>query len=230
MDYAELRIAEIPVLVRDHAVDKLREAIAAGFYPPGARLVERELCEALGVSRTSVREALRLLQAENLIEVGPRRSITVTIVSARDAEDIYTLRETIESIAIRRFVERKDPVAHKSLTTIWKSLQKAIGKDDLPTLAALAGRFYETILKGSGSKVIHDTGSLLLKRVSYLRLSAMAQPGRLNGGVEEWNAIMAAVQNEDPKAAAAALAHHIRNSRTAIVALVTRQEADAPHR
>ncbi len=70
MDIEDLRVDANPTLVREHALSKLRSAIGSGLYPPGKRLVERELCEVLGVSRTSVREALRQLQAEGLIEAG----------------------------------------------------------------------------------------------------------------------------------------------------------------
>ena len=111
MEYQDLRIVENPTLVREHALDKLRSAISRGLYPPGMRLVERELCEALGVSRTSVREALRQLQAENLIEVGKRRNITVAIVSSKDAEDIYLMREMLETLAVQRFVALADQLA-----------------------------------------------------------------------------------------------------------------------
>ena len=224
MKKEDLRIVENPTLVRDHAVEKLRDAIAQGYYKPGTRLVERELCEALGVSRTSVREAMRQLQAENLVTVGPRRNISVTVLSPGDAEDIYLLREMIESAAIRRMVERRDPAMVKELTGIWKNMQKAISRNDLPTLAGMASNFTEAVLRGSGSKVIFDTGMQLLKRVSYLRLASMSEPGRLEGGMDEWNAVMDAVEQGDANAAAEAMTRHVRQSRRAIVARLETEE------
>src|SRR5438067_1583646 len=68
-----LRVLAPQTLVRDEAFDRLRDAIITGHFPPGARLVERELCEAMGVSRTSIREVLRRLEAEKLVRVEPRR-------------------------------------------------------------------------------------------------------------------------------------------------------------
>ncbi|MBZ6377153.1 GntR family transcriptional regulator [Pacificimonas flava] len=217
MKIEDLRIVENPTLVRDHAVEKLRDAISTGFYKPGTRLVERELCEALGVSRTSVREAMRQLQAENLVTVGPRRNISVTVLSPEDAEDIYVLREMIEAKAVHRLVRRNDQAVISELTGLWKDMQKAIRKNDLPTLSKMAGAFNEAVLRGSGSKVIHDTGLQLLKRVSYLRLASMSEPGRLEGGMEEWDAMMDAVERRDADAAAEAMARHVRESRQAIV-------------
>lgn len=224
MNIEDLRIVANPTLVREHALEKLRAAIASGLYQPGARLVERELCEALGVSRTSVREALRQLQSEGLIEAGQRRSIIVSMVSTEDAFDLYTLREQVEATAIRRLVALDDPKTLKRLQTTCKAIEKFANKGNLPALAEMAGSFYEDILEGSGSKVINETGRQLLKRVSYLRLASMSEPERLERGIAEWTAIVDAVAARDADAAADALSRHIRNSREAVVARLRGEE------
>lgn len=227
MDYQDLRIVENPTLVREHALDKLRNAISRGLYPPGMRLVERELCEALGVSRTSVREALRQLQAENLIEVGKRRNITVAVVSAKDAEDIYLLREMLETLAVKRFVASADDNAIKKLVRIHKDLRKVLNKGDVRELAIMAGEFYETILNGSGSKVISDIARQLLTRVNYLRMRSMAEPHRLEDGMQEWDRLIEAIVARDPEAAAKAMGTHLANARRAIVAKLKQEEEEA---
>jgi DNA-binding GntR family transcriptional regulator len=227
LDYQDLRIVENPTLVREHALDKLRNAISRGLYPPGMRLVERELCEALGVSRTSVREALRQLQAENLIEVGKRRNITVAVVSAKDAEDIYLLREMLETLAVKRFVASADENAIKKLVRIHKELRKVLNKGDVRELAIMAGEFYETILNGSGSKVISDIARQLLTRVNYLRMRSMAEPHRLEDGMQEWDRLIEAIVARDPEAAAKAMGTHLANARRAIVAKLKQEEEEA---
>lgn len=216
METEDLRIEEGPTLVREHAARKLRDAIAAGLYKPGARLVERELCDALGVSRTSVREAMRQLQAENLIRVGPRRNISVAVLTLQDAHDIYELREIVEPAALRRFIAEADKNAMKQVTDSWAAMRKTFTKRDFLTLAREATRLYEHFLAHCGSPVYRDTGMHLLNRVSYLRLAAMSTPGRLESGMEEWRMIVEATVNRDADAAAAAFAAHIRNARLAI--------------
>src|SRR5690606_26827074 len=191
------------------------------------RLVERELCEALGVSRTSVREALRQLQAENLIEVGKRRNITVAIVSAKDAEDIYLLREMLETLAVKRFVASADDNAIKKLVRIHKDLRKVLNKGDVRELAIMAGEFYETILNGSGSKVISDIARQLLTRVNYLPMRSMAEPHRLEDGMQEWDRLIEAIVARDPEAAAKAMGTHLANARRAIVAKLKQEEEEA---
>lgn len=227
MEYEDLRIVENPSLVRDYTLEKLRAAISTGLYPPGARLVERELCEALGVSRTSVREALRQLQSENLVEAGKRRSINVAIITAQDADDIYMIREMLETEAIRRFVQVGDEKAIKELVRIHKQIAKALTKDNVRQLAGVASEFYETILLGAKSKVIYEVARPLLARVNYLRIRSMAEPGRLDGGLREWDALIKAVTDGDAEAAATAMRTHLRNARTAIVARLQAEEAQA---
>lgn len=224
MEYQDLRIVENPTLVREHALDKLRNAISRGLYPPGMRLVERELCEALGVSRTSVREALRQLQAENLIEVGKRRNITVSVVSSKDAEDIYLMREMLETLAVQRFVALADENAIKKLVRIHKDLRKVLNKGDVRELAIMAGEFYETILNGSGSKVIADMARQLLTRVNYLRMRSMAEPHRLEDGMHEWDTLIEAIVERNPETAAKAMGAHLANARRAIVAKLKLEE------
>ncbi|WP_022958212.1 GntR family transcriptional regulator [Spongiibacter tropicus] len=224
MKYQDLKITVNPALVRDHAVDKLRNAICTGLYPPGTRLIERELCEALGVSRTSVREALRQLQSESLIEVGQRRNIRVAIVSSDEAADLYFIRIQLETEAVRRFVELADKEAIKNLVQIRKAMSKQLHKGDIQQLCQLAGEFYETILAGCGSKVIYDVAKQLLARVQYLRFRSMSAPGRLDDGLREWDSLVEAITSGKGKLAAKLMADHLENAKQAVVATLKEEE------
>ena len=101
----DLRIKQ-DKLVRDKVVDALRQAILDGVLAPGRRLTEKELTELTGVSRTSVREALRGLQAEGLVEESPSRGLRVAVPTAEEIEQIYEVRAELEPLAVRLFVER----------------------------------------------------------------------------------------------------------------------------
>jgi DNA-binding GntR family transcriptional regulator len=227
MKLEDLKIVENPTLVRDHTLEKLRGAITTGLYPPGMRMVERQLCEALGVSRTSIREAIRQLQSESLVEVGKRRNIHVAVITAKDAEDIYLLRERLETLAIRRFVENADDRQVKALQRVHRDLHRALAKRDLRQLADIAGEFYRTIIAGADSKVIFEVARQLLARVTYLRFRSMSEPGRLQDGVREWDAMMDAVLARDADRAEEAMALHLRNAREAVVGrLLREQEAE----
>jgi len=220
----DLKIVDGPTLVRDHTLEKLRGAITTGLYPPGMRLIERELCEALGVSRTSVREALRQLQSESLVEISRRRSVHVAVISAKDANDIYLLRERLETLAIRRFVESGDDKQIKALQRVHRDMRRALNKQDLRQLALMAGEFYEIIIAGAGSRVIFEMARQLLARVTYLRFRSMSEPGRLQAGIVEWDAIVDAILARDPGAAETAMAIHLHNAREAVVGRLLREQ------
>src|SRR5690606_30207218 len=218
MELDSLRIISNPVLVRDYAVEKLRNALATGLYKPGDRLVDRDLCEVLQISRTSVREALRQLQAEKLITVGPRRRISVAMLTAEDAADIYLLREMLECEAISRFVERADTASVQSLSDLYKAMRKAVDNKDIPELVSFSNQFTETILKGCGSDTIHSFGMQLMHRVGYLKATAMAEPNRVGVGFDELGAVVKAVNDRNAKAAKKAMIEHIRKASEAITA------------
>lgn len=227
LEHQDLRIVDSQPLVREHALDMLRNAISHGLYPPGMRLVERDLCEVLGVSRTTVREALRQLQVENLIEIGKRRNITVAVVTAKDAEDIYLTREMLETMAVKRFVARGDENAVKKLVRIHKDLRKLPGKGSVRQLALMAGELYAAIFRGSGSKVITEMGRPLHARVSYLRMRSMAEPHRRKEGMAEWDRLIKAILAANSHAAVKAIREHLTKERREVVSRLRREEQQA---
>src|SRR5208282_2451097 len=101
-----LLITRLPVPLRNRVVERLRVAIREQLLPEGSRLVERQLCEMLGVSRTLVREALRQLEAEGLVTIIPHRGPSVARLDRATVKGIYEVRGVLEALAGRLFVER----------------------------------------------------------------------------------------------------------------------------
>ena len=101
----ELYIAPSVAPLRREIETRLRTAIVAGRFKPGDRLIEREMCELLGVSRASLREALRQLEAEELVKIVPHRGPVVSEVTVEEAEQLYDVRAMLEGLAARRFAE-----------------------------------------------------------------------------------------------------------------------------
>ncbi len=227
LKYPDLQIVAHPPLVREHALNELRNAISRGRYPPGMRLVERDLCDVLGVSRTTIREALRQLQAENLIEIGKRRTITVTVITAKDAEDIYLAREMLDTMAVKRFVARADENVIKKLVRIHKDLRKSVNKGNVSQSALLAGELYATILHGSGSKVITGMAHQLLTRVNYLCMRSMAEPHCRKEGMREWDRLIKAILAADTSAAVKAIREHVTKERREVLARLRQEEQQA---
>ncbi|MAY61423.1 MAG: GntR family transcriptional regulator [Rhizobiales bacterium] len=199
--------------VQQEVVDKLRQAILSGMFPPGHRLVEGELCEALGVSRSSLREALRNLQAEHLVEIIPNRGPQVPVLSWEDAEEIYEVRELLEGEAAARCASRMSDDCISQLEERLEAFHRAVLDEDGEALTEAAAAFYAVILSGCGNKIIVQVQAGLLARISYLRTRSMSLPGRARRSYEEMRAIYAAIAARDERDARKAAMKHVANAR-----------------
>ena len=212
MNEDDMRIVGTPFLVRDQAVVRLRTAIVTGHYRPGARLIERELCDLLGVSRTSVREALRQLEAERLVTVRPRSGPEVTSIGPKEATELYEMRTILEGMAVRLFVERASDKDVARLTRLSDTFARAATKGDMPRMIAVMSDFYDCIFAGTDNEVMHGYCRQLCARVDFLRFTSMSQPGRSEESVREIGAIVAAIALRDADAAQRVATEHIRNA------------------
>lgn len=129
---------------------RLRRAIHGGTLPPGARLVERQLADRLGVSRAPVRDALLMLEQDGLVASAGRRGKIVATLSAEDAWEVYTLRATLEAMAFRLAAERATPGAIAELESIVAQMLGKQDQGDVESLATLDMRFHEAVCRASG--------------------------------------------------------------------------------
>src|SRR5215475_3289333 len=125
-----LRIEDVPT-VRAMVAQKLREAIMSGKLKPGQRLVERELCEMTGVSRPSIREALRLLEADGLVNTVPHRGPMVSTISLEEARQLYAARAVLEGFAGRECARLRDPAVARRMGNALTRLKAAFTKADM---------------------------------------------------------------------------------------------------
>lgn len=204
--------------LREQVTKALRQAILTSELLPGQRLVERELIDKLGVSRTTVREAIRELTAEGLVTVVPQKGAIVTAISRDDAADLYEARSAIESLIVRRFTERASDAAVKDLQTAMRDFRKATERaKSIAELLTAKDGFYDVLVSGAGSAVLANLLASLHARVSMLRATSLGHAGRPTKAVEELEAVVAAIAARDASAAAEACAVHIRNaSQTAL--------------
>jgi DNA-binding GntR family transcriptional regulator len=210
-----LEVLGPPVLIRDRAFDEVRDAIISGRIAPGTRLIERELCEALKISRASVREVLRRLEAERLISVEPRRGPTVMVLSIEEAGEIYEIRAMLESLVIRRFTELASADEIATLEAIFATVRAAAEDNAVERIVTLMRDFNAHAVAVARQSV---TGDLLLQldaRISWLRVKAMAVPGRLASSLEEISAVLGHVRGRNPDLAAQAIHASVMKAREA---------------
>lgn len=207
-----LGVQRVAAPLREQVLDLLRQAIVEHRLKPGQRLIERELVEQIGVSRTTIREVLRQLAAEGLVATIPQRGAVVAIPTEEEAAELYEVRAALESLAARRFVEHASDSQVHALRAAFEQVEEVMSVgDDADVLAMIQAKdlFYDVLLKGSGNRSIHSILSGLTARVSVLRATSMSQPGRALASVEEIRAIVAAIEARDADAAAEACAHHV---------------------
>lgn len=207
----DLRVA--PRTVQQEVVEKLRHAILSGIFQPGNRLVESQLCGSLGVSRPSLREALRSLQAERLIEIVPNRGPQIPVLSWRDAEEIYEVRELLEGEAAARCAAAISETDLEELSDQLEEFRRACRRKDPAGQINTATEFYAIILRNCGNKIIEQVEGGLLARVNFLRARSMSLPDRVKSSYDEMNAIYVAIKNRDTEKARKAARHHVVNAR-----------------
>jgi DNA-binding GntR family transcriptional regulator len=219
--------------VRELAVQKLRSAIISGQLQPGQRLVEKDLCHLTGVSRTSIREALRILEGERLIRAPANKGPSVAVLTSEEASQIYQVRAVLESLAVRAAAIHATEEEIGKLDDVVDRFARAAAAKDLMSLVKLAAEYYDILMTASRNEIVADILKSLHARVSFLRATSMSTPGRLPQSIAEMRAIVKAIEKKDPDAAAKASERHIaRGSRAAIAGLatLTKQAANGqPH-
>lgn len=225
MNTSTLSISPALAPVRRQVEHRLRDAIHSGVLKPGEKLIERDLCSRLGVSRTSLREALRQLEAEGLINLVPYRGPEVAYLSLKEAQDIYQVRELLEGFAGQQFAKLANDAEREALETCFDETREAIRAKEYDRLIELKESFYRTLLNGARNDVARETLSRLNGRVRRLRTISLSASDRPLSTLAELEVVMAAIRNRNPEAARIACAHHVRQAAQAALALLREQPA-----
>ncbi|MDR5702173.1 MAG: GntR family transcriptional regulator [Armatimonadota bacterium] len=203
------------VPVRDLALEKLRNAILSGYFKPGDRLIERELCKKMGISRTPIREAIRKLEQEGLITTIPYKGPIVTVLSPEDIEEVFQVRAVLEGLAIRLLATRQDIQAIQAMRKAVEAGERALERGSLRALVATNRAFHEAISKGSGNKLLQSLLSNLRARIGLLRVQSLSLPGRPEESVREHRQLLRAVERGLPDEGEALMRAHVARAREA---------------
>lgn len=197
--------------IRQQTIHALRQAILNFQLKPGQRLVERELIERLGVSRTTLREALRELAAEGLVTVVPQKGARVRAPSFEEATDLYEVRAALESIVVTRFVERASDDEIRALQEA-TAHYKGVSDRTTDILALLRAKelFYEVLIRGARSNALQQLLEGIKARVQALRATSLSRPGRATETVAELQAVVTAIASRDAPLASRLCAEHVR--------------------
>lgn len=209
MSLYDLRIEQPPQTLREIVVARLRSAIITGRFRSGDRLVERTLCDQLGVSRTVVREALRTLEAEGLVEAPTNKGPIVARLDWATARQIYDIRLLLEQKAAAACAQCADQVVKARLAQAFANIEAASTLGDRAALLSATTRFYEIIFDAAGHAIAWEIVQRLNGRISRLRALTLATSERRVSGPARMARICEAIQINDPEAASIAVHEHL---------------------
>jgi len=204
---AKRRLGEAHSSLHDQVVTELRQAILSGRLKPGERLVEGRLADELGVSRNPVREAIRVLASEGLIEVTARRGAAVATMTEQEARETIELRALLEGQNARLAARRQDKEIIKRIETALNKGSAAVAARRFEQLFDLNRLFHRELAAAGQNTVLGDLLQKLRERTAML-FSPM-DPGRQARSWEEHAAILRAIIKGDERAAATLAAEHV---------------------
>lgn len=188
---------QAPPTLRKQVVDTLRAAVAGGELEPGERLVERVLCERIGVSRTSLREALRELENEGLVTTLPNRGLIISTLDPKAAKNVFDIRASLEALLCRLFCENASDEQIDALKGAHRDVVAAYKVGDGRDMIAAKTRFYDVLMAGADNPEAERMLRSIHIRVSQLRLLSLSQAARREESLKELEGLVGALCRRD---------------------------------
>jgi DNA-binding GntR family transcriptional regulator len=205
----------------DRAYDLFREGLRTGTFRPGQRLLETELAEQLGMSRTPVREAIRRLQSEGLIAHLPARGLCVATYDAAQVDELYVMREALEGTAARLAAQH---AGKPEITLLQRMLEQEAGLSG-EAAAEHNRRFHRALHQAAHNRYLLRSLSAISDALLLLGPTTLETPGRAAAARAEHARIVAAIAARDSAAAEAAARAHIAAAHEARLAMAAAEPA-----
>ncbi|MGE4247966.1 MAG: GntR family transcriptional regulator [Parvibaculaceae bacterium] len=210
------------------ALNELREMIVRGDLKAGEKIAEASVCEMLGISRTPLREALKLLSAEGLIELRPNRGAAIAPLRVEELTSLFEVVAGIERLAAELAALRLTPDDIGRLRALQEEMERYFGHGDRKDYFRLNQEVHGLIVSGAKNEVLSATHAWLFARAERARYLALDVRGRWLESVDEHRAILEALEARDAEKAGRLLETHIKHTGTAVLAALARKESDGP--
>jgi len=221
-----LRVKRPEKTLRELALERMRDAILSFHFKPGERLVERDLCTQLDVSRTIVREVLRHLESEGLVATAGTRGPVVAITTPEQALQIYEIRGALEGMAAKVCAEKRDPRVAAALQATLDRIKAAYTRRRMDHVLDETTEFYRTLFAEAERDVAWGIVSSLTARINRLRSMTIKSPGRAVNGPAQMQRIVDAVRDGDGDAAFRAAQEHVGIASSIARSLLARTASD----
>ena len=203
--------------LHDTVVDHLRNLIVEAVLTPGTKLNERELCETLGISRTPLREALKVLAAEGLIEISPNRGASVSKMSETEIWETFELMSGLEAMSGELACDRITPVELAEIKALHYAMLACKAQNDLPGYYSRNQAIHDKINDAARNSVLRQTYLGLNRRLKALRFKSNFQPTKWDSAAHDHDEMVKALEARDGKRLAAILRQHLLDKRDAVL-------------
>lgn len=201
-----------PKTVIDDCVSQLRADIMNGNLRPGQKLIEADLCSQMGISRPSLREALRVLEAEKLIELVPNRGPSVAGLGEREIEEIHDVWSMLTGEGVYRFASVASPKDVANLSRMVARLKLASRLDNHLEMLAATNAIFNTVLTKCGNDLLVEMVYSLVSRINFLRAQSLLDQQWRHLCIEEIEETIASIRANKPTAARQAVQTHISSA------------------
>lgn len=216
--------------LHDETLSRLRDHIVEGNIPDGGRILERELCELLGISRTPLREALKVLASEGIVELLPNRGARVRALSERDLHELFDLMGGLEALSGRLACENITDAEVAEIEQLHHEMYGFYLRKDMHNYFRANQAIHQKILAASRNHTLQSTYATLAGRIRRVRYSAnfAREKERWGEAMREHELILDALRRRSGTELSEILFHHLRNKRRAAMEPPQQQSDTAP--
>lgn len=198
--------------LRGQVFDKIRSDILNGKYKRGEELVESSIGKELGISRTPVREAIRQLELEGLVQLVPNKGAFVTGISEKDVRDIYLIRARLEGLAARMAAKNITPELLDAMEETVVLSEYHAKKEHYEQVCEMDSKFHKLLYKASGSRILEHTLTDFHQYVQRVRMASIMKKRRMEKSNDEHDAILTAIREHNEEKAELVATRHISNT------------------
>ncbi|MEE1086169.1 MAG: GntR family transcriptional regulator [Schaedlerella sp.] len=210
--------------LRDVVFNTLRQAILKGELKPGERLMEIQLANKLGVSRTPVREAIRKLELEGLVLMVPRKGAEVAQITEKSMVDVLEIRRALEELAVRLACERMSPKGLEGLKNAEKKFEEVLGSEDITVVAGADVAFHDAIIQATDNPKLVQLLSQFREQMYRYRVEYLKRSEFHPQVIKEHLDIIQTIENRNKDEAAEYICNHIDHQVKAVTDSLRKNE------
>ena len=208
---------------------KIREMIRKGVFVRGQRIVEADVCEQIGVSRTPLREALRMLESEGLVELFPHKGVFIRQPSMDEIQEMFEVMGVLEGTCARLTAEKMTTAGWQKIERLHRKLETHYAEGDREKYISANNVFHALVQELAGNRVLDEAVAKLREKVALYRHQQIYEDRRFDESIREHREILEAFRRRDPDAAEKRMKRHLDRQCRALINLYDTRDKPKKH-